>query len=377
MVASALGCVLMSGERAAGLDGSGVALDAALIKARARELGFDLCGIAKVRALERASFDRWYANDWDARLAYMRARIEERLDPRLVLSGAESVIVVAASYGPSRDETLSTAPSAGEMLSVARYAQGRDYHNVLLKRVRKLAAWMREMGARVYAEVDTGAVAEKAWAMESGLGWIGKNGLLIHEKFGSWLLLGALVTDLVLDADARHPDRCGECSACIPACPTNAIQEGRLVDSNRCLAFHTIETRAPIPRELATRAGGRVFGCDACQDACPWNRRAREGTLVELRARPRQKVLALEDVLAFTDASVRADYVGTPLMRAQRDGLVRAALAVCKRPLTGRVRELATTLLEDSCAAIREEAQRALEDDAATTGSPPHAATKS
>ncbi len=341
--------------------------DAAAVKAKALALGFDLCGIAGARALDRAAFDRWYANDWDARLPHMRSRIEERLDPRRLLPGAESVIALAASYGPSPDRSLPATPGAGERveppqagearaqarqplpphaesLRVARYAQGRDYHNALLKRARKLAAWLRRAGAQVYAEADAGAVAEKAWAMEAGLGWIGKNGLLIHEKFGSWLLLGALVTDLKLAPDRPHGDRCGECRACIPACPTDAIREGRLIDSDRCLAFHTIESRAPIPPALAARAGGRVFGCDACQEACPWNRRAREGTLVELRARPAQRALELESLLALTDAEARARFLGTPLLRAGREGLVRAALAVCKKPLEGRSRALAEGL---------------------------------
>jgi epoxyqueuosine reductase len=298
----------------------------------------------------------------------MRARLAERLDPRVLLPGAKSVIAVAASYGPER---VPTAPGAAardsqaaqELLPVARYAQGRDYHNVLLKRTRKLAAWLRAAGAQVYAEVDAGAVAEKFWAMEAGLGWIGKNGLLINEKekFGSWLLLGALVTDLALAPDAAHPDRCGDCSACIPACPTGAIQDGRLVDANRCLAYHSIESKAPIPPEFASRAGGRVFGCDACQDACPWNRRAREGTLVELRPRPAQRALPLEMLLALTEAEARERFVGTPLMRAGREGLVRSALAVCKKPLAGRSRELATSLLTDASESIRVEAARALE----------------
>ena len=332
--------------------------DAAAVKDKARALGFDLCGIAQAHPVERTAYDRWYANGWHANLSHMKIRIEERLDPRRLVANAQSVIVVAASYGPDR---VPIPTSADDLLPVARYAQGRDYHNGLLKRARKLAAWLRSFGAEVYAEVDAGAVAEKFWAMEAGLGWIGKNGLVIHEKFGSWLLLGALVTDLELQIDAPHPDRCGECSACIPACPTGAIQEGRLVDANKCLAYLTIETKQPIPRELATSAGGRVFGCDACQEVCPWNRRAREGTLVDLRPRPEQKALPLEMLLALTDEEAQARFAGTPLMRAGREGLVRPALAVCKKPLEGRARELAEVLKNDPSESIRIEAQRALD----------------
>src|SRR2546428_12897657 len=199
---------------------------AAAVKAKARELGFDLCGIASARPLDPAPLDRWFERGWDAPgIAYVRERRAERLDPSRLLPGARSVIALAASYAPELPEEPLPAG-----LIVARYAQGRDYHNVVLKPARKLAAWLRTaLGARVYCEVDAGAVLEKAWAQEAGIGWIGKNGCLIHEKLGSWLLLGALVTDADLVPDHPHPDRCGECSACIPPRPTRPIPPPRSV----------------------------------------------------------------------------------------------------------------------------------------------------
>src|SRR5438309_3648229 len=330
---------------------------AALIKSKALELGFDLCGVARARPLNPAPLDRWFARGWDAPgIAYVRERRAERLDPSRLLPGARSVIALAASYAPELPEEPLPAG-----LIVARYAQGRDYHNVVLKPARKLAAWLRTaLGARVYCEVDAGAVLEKAWAQEAGIGWIGKNGCLIHAKLGSWLLLGALVTDAELAAYDPHPDRCGDCSACIPACPTGAIPEPRYVDANQCLAYHTIEHRGPIPPELARAAGGRVFGCDACQDACPWNRRAPPGNLVQLRARPEQRTLDLEILLRLTPEEARRRYEGTPLLRAGRDGLVRSALALAPRPLSGEVRALAERLLDDRAPGVRAEARRAL-----------------
>ena len=297
-------------------------LTASQVKARAAGLGFDLCGVAPAHPIDPERLDRWLSRGWDAGLAYVRERRDERLDPGRLVPGARSVIVVAASYAPGPDDPQ---PAPGE-LAIARYARGRDYHNVVLKPVRKLAAWLRERGARVYAEVDAGAVLEKAWAQEAGIGWIGKNGCLINERLGSWLLLGSLITDATLEPDAPHPDRCGDCALCIPACPTGAIPEPRYVDAGRCIAYHTIEHREAIPSAIADRAGGRLFGCDACQDVCPWNRRAAPATLVQLRARTPS--LPLADVLALTAAEARRRFEGTPLLRAGRDGLVRTALAV-------------------------------------------------
>ncbi len=329
------------------------ALEAAQVKARARELGFDLCGIARAHPLDPALLDRWLAHGWDAELPYVRERRAERLDPSLLVPGAASVIVVASSYAPAPGDPQ---PAEGELV-VARYARGRDYHNVVLKPARKLASFLRSFGAQVYCEVDTGAVMEKAWAQEAGLGWIGKNGCLIHERLGSWLLLGALVTDAPLEADAPHPDRCGECTLCIPACPTQAIPEPRYVDARRCLAYHTIEHRAAIPEELAAHAGGRVFGCDACQEVCPWNRRAPPLTLVPLRARTPS--LDVAGLLSLTPAEARRRFEGTPLLRAGRDGLLRSALAVA--PRTEELRARARELIDDAAPGVAEEARRVVE----------------
>lgn len=323
---------------------------AARVKERALELGFDLCGIARAHPLEEARLDRWLAQGWDAGLDYVRERRAERLDPSRVLPGARSVLALAASYAPAEGDP---EPAPGELI-VARYARGRDYHNVILKPARKLAAWLREAGARVYCEVDAGAVMEKAWAQEAGLGWIGKNGCLINERLGSWLLLGALVTDLDLEPDAAHKDRCGDCSACIPACPTAAIPEPRYVDARRCIAYHTIEHREAIPSEVAGRAGSRIFGCDACQDACPWNRRAPPGKLVQLRAGTPS--LKLDDVLQLTRKEAERRFNGTPLLRAGRDGLVRTAVALAP--------EHARRFLHDAAPGVRAQARQVIGQEA-------------
>ena len=170
------------------------------------------------------------------------------------------------------------------------------------------------------------------------------------------------MTDLDLATDAPHPDRCGDCALCIPACPTGAIVEPRYVEAQRCLAYHTIEHRGPIPEELSRKAEGRVFGCDACQEACPWNRRAPGGKLVSLRARPEQRALSLLETLSLTAAEAKARFTGTPLLRAGRDGLVRSAVAVAKRPLSPRARDLLRGLVNDPAEGVRAEARRALSE---------------
>ncbi len=280
-------------------------IEALQVKTRASELGFDLCGIAAAHPLDPARFDRWLEKGWDANLSYLRERREERLDPSRLLPGARSVVVVAASYAPGPGDP---EPAPGELV-VARYARGRDYHNVLLKPVRKLAAWLRSSGASVYAEVDAGAVMEKFWAQQAGLGWIGKNGCLIHERLGSWLLLGALITDAALEPDAPHPDRCGDCILCIPACPTGAIVEPR--------------------------------------------RRAPPARLVQLRAKTPS--LGVAETLSLTHAEARRRFEGTPLMRAGRDGLVRSALAV-----TQVSQSAAQALANDPAPGVRDQARRAI-----------------
>ncbi|HYY51498.1 MAG TPA: QueG-associated DUF1730 domain-containing protein, partial [Myxococcales bacterium] len=195
-------------------------VSAAQVKTRASELGFDLCGIASAHPLPPERLDHWLERRWDAGLEYVRARRAERLDPARLVAGARSVVVVAASYGPTPQDP---EPAPGE-LTIARYARGRDYHNVVLKPVRKLAAWLREKGASVYAEVDAGAVMEKAWAQEAGLGWIGKNTMLINPEEGSFCFIGSVFTDLLLDYDAPFDlDRCGSCTRCLEACPTEAL----------------------------------------------------------------------------------------------------------------------------------------------------------
>ena len=321
---------------------------AATVKALARARGFPLVGIARAEKLDAAPLERWLADGMHASLRYMAERMDERLDPSRYVPNAKSVVAVAIGYAHPR-------PDEPGPLTVARYARGRDYHNVMNKRLRKLRVDVeRAVGGFWRTSADTAPVMEKAWAERAGLGWIGKNGCLINATHGSWLLLGTLIGDVDLAPDARAPERCGTCRLCLDACPTAALPRPGVVDARRCLAFHTIETREVIPLPIASRAGGRVFGCDECQDVCPWNARPQPLADPELAPIAGHAALSVEEALALGDAAFAARFAGTPLMRAGRDGFVRAALAVSPRPLSERARALARA---DRSEAVRAQAR--------------------
>ncbi|MFM2152935.1 MAG: hypothetical protein RL199_1370 [Pseudomonadota bacterium] len=305
---------------------------AAAVKAAAKAHGFDLVGIAPAAPLDPGPLDRWLANGWDADLWYVRQSRDERLDVSRVLPGARSVVAVAVNYR-HEDEP---APEEGHGV-VARYARGRDYHNVLRRPLRRLRDAIEEIvpGSTGYASCDARPVMEKAWANLAGLGWVGKNGCFIAPPYGSWVLLGCVVTTAELAADRPHPDRCGTCTACLMSCPTDAIPQPRFVDARKCLSFHTIEHQQPLPPGIAEKLSGRLFGCDLCQEPCPWNREAEPaaGRLGQaLAPRPGQSFVPLESLLRSSREEVEARVAGTALARAGADGLVRTARALSGEP---------------------------------------------
>jgi epoxyqueuosine reductase len=302
---------------------------AALVKAAARAEGFDAVGVASAERLDGAALDRWLDEGWDAGLWYVRGSRDERLDVTRVLPGARSVVAVAVAYRHPDEE----APAEPHGV-VARYARGRDYHNVLRRPLRRLRARIEALapGSVGYASCDARPVMEKAWAQRAGLGWIGKNGTLIVPPYGSWVLLGCVVTTAELAPDAPHPDRCGSCVACLSSCPTDAIPAPRFVDAKRCIAYHTIEHRERMPAEVERGLSGRIFGCDLCQDVCPWNRAAAAGgRLYEaLAPHPGQAFVPLEALLRSRDEEVEARVAGTALARAGAVGLRRTATALAE-----------------------------------------------
>ena len=243
------------------------------LKAHATSIGFDLCGIAAAANVPELAFlDEWLARGYAGNMAWIARTAEQRKDLQRVLPGAKSVIVLGTVYNTDRPYSTEVADPSAAIIS--RYAWGDDYHDVLMARMEQLLVWMREQTAEPFearAFVDGGPVQERIFAQYAGLGWIGKNACVINERLGSWMFLSEIVTTLELAADAPAVDQCGTCTLCIEACPTQAIVEPHVVDSRRCLSYLTIEERGDIPEELRAGLGNRVYGCDVCQDVCPFN----------------------------------------------------------------------------------------------------------
>jgi epoxyqueuosine reductase len=301
-------------------------LDAPFVKAAARRAGFHLCGIARAGPLDPGPLDRMLAIGGEAEMVWLRTQRAERLDPARLLPGARSVVVVGLSYH-SGDTAAATE---GE---VARYARGRDYHAVMRSKLKALCAEIaaRDPGARRFPSADVAPVMEKAWAERAGVGWVGKNGCLITEAYGSWVVLGTVLLDRELEPDAPHAERCGSCEACLPACPTRAIPAPGLVDARRCISFWTIERRGEIPADVAGELGRWVFGCDECQTVCPWNRGVAPSADPQLAPRPGQDALDVDEILRLGEAEYRRRFWGTALARARYDGLLRNAVLAAGR----------------------------------------------
>jgi epoxyqueuosine reductase len=299
------------------------------VKAQAAALGFHKAAIAKATPLERdrAALAAWIRGDRHATMAWMARDHGKRADPEAMLPGCKSVVALAVNYWPGEVE----ADARPGMARVARYARGRDYHKVMGRKLKELAAWLTtETGAVSRTFVDTGPVLERAWAERAGLGWIGKNANLLTRDLGSWILLGEVLTCATLEPDAGpHEDFCGTCTACLDACPTGAITDPGVVDANACISYWTIEHRGAIPEARREGMADWIFGCDVCQDVCPWNVSfAAPATDDPFTKREDLRGLDPVDVLGLDEATFRTRYSGTALMRARFDGMRRNACIV-------------------------------------------------
>jgi epoxyqueuosine reductase len=287
------------------------------IKARALEVGFDLCGIAPVDSFPELDFlQEWLARGYAGEMAWMARSAERRADVRAVLPSARSVIVTATAY--NTDRPYSTAVDDAAQAKLARYAWGDDYHDVIGRRQDALLDWMRAESSEPFearAYVDTGPVQERVYAQYAGIGWIGKNTCVISGKRGSWIFLSEIICSLPLAPDAPATDHCGTCTRCLDACPTDALAEPFVLDATKCLSYLTIELKTPIPEPLRAQTGTHVYGCDICQDVCPWNRAPIISAAPEWQPRAGLDAPALVDLWGRSDDELRALLKGSPMKR--------------------------------------------------------------
>jgi len=311
----------------------------ALVKEAARKAGFELAGIAPVRDFSELNhFPKWIAAGRAGEMKYMETRDDagelKRASLRSVAPWARSVVVCAINYNTAQPySTQAEDPQRGW---ISRYAWSReDYHQAVMRRLREVEASLKQACSRettapqTRCYVDTGPLVERVYAKYAGVGWIGKNTCILNQKMGSWLFLGVILTSLELEADVPAPDRCGSCTRCIDACPTDALIAPYQLDSNRCISYLTIEKRGAIPEDLREGMGRHVFGCDICQDVCPWNRKAPATATTEFQPREGLVNPALEWLAEMSAEAFRETFRGSPIRRAKRTGIRRnAAIAM-------------------------------------------------
>ncbi len=312
------------------------------LTALAQSLGFDLCRVARcVTPPHAAEFHAWLENGHAGDMTWLERNKDRRTDPQQVLPGARSVIVLGMNYwqeepakigdrrweiehpsGAGSRSPISDArsPSRGR---IARYAWGDDYHEVIEKKLTALDEWLTAHGGRQRCYVDTGPVLERDFAALAGAGWHGKSTMLIHPKLGTWFFLAEILTTLDFAPDAPMTDHCGKCTRCIDACPTDAITAPQRLDARRCISYLTIENKGAIPDEFRVAMGDRIYGCDDCLTACPWNRFARESRESSFAARDFVHGWTLRDFLALDDDGFRALFKKSPIKRVKRRGFLR------------------------------------------------------
>lgn len=329
------------------------------LKAEALRLGFDQVGVAPAVAPPGyPRFVEWLKAGHAAGMGYLERRSDARAHPEHVLEGVRSIVVVSFVYG--RNEPPPSSPTGGK---VARYARGPDYHGVLWRRLEMLLAWLEreQPGVRGRAVADTAPLLERDFAQLAGLGWIGKNTMLINRRLGSFTVLGALLVNIELRADEPHAaNHCGTCTRCLDTCPTGAFVSPYELDSRRCISYWTIEHKGTIPEAFADRLDGWLFGCDVCQDVCPWNRKApngREPALEPIKTWSNPDLISL---LARDDAELTQSLKGTALSRTKRSGLLRNAALILGTRRVGEAVPVLIDRLNDQDPVVREAAAWAL-----------------
>ena len=291
------------------------------IKDESKRLGFSSCGISKARFLseEADNFEKWLTKGYQGSMSYLEKNIDKRLDPRLLVPGSKSVISLSYNYFPPKKLIEENN------FIISKYAYGKDYHKVLKKKLKKLFASIHEKIGEIEGRVfvDSAPIHERAWAKLSGLGWVGKNSLLINENKGSYFFLAEIICDLELEYDEPVLNRCGSCTRCIDACPTDAITEAQVIDAKKCISYLTIENKENIPEELNGSLTDSIFGCDICQDVCPWNKRSTPHNEKEFLPNKELKKLKRKDWIEITEETFNKIFEGSAVKRTKYKGLTR------------------------------------------------------
>ena len=294
----------------------------ALIKEKAIDLGFLLCGISKAQYLEKeaANLEHWLAQNYHGKMSYMANHFDKRVDPTVLVPGCKSVISLAYNYFNPSLQADKDAPK------LSMYAYGKDYHKVVRKKLNQLFAWIKEtfgdIDGRVF--VDSAPILERDWAKKSGIGWIGKNTLLIHPQKGSFFFLAEIILDLDLEYDNPMSDYCGTCTRCIDACPTDAIDaNGYVMDGSKCISYLTIELKDEIPAEFNGKIDNWMFGCDICQQVCPWNRFSKPHNEAEFIPKEDLLTMTREEWQNMTQSTFNSLFEGSAVKRTKYEGLKR------------------------------------------------------
>ncbi len=297
-----------------------------LVKRLAKEIGFSSCGISKARFLheEEKKFEDWLRQGYQGSMSYLERNFDKRLDPTKLVPGAKSVISLSYNYFPPK-KLISE-----NNFIISKYAYGKDYHKVLRSKLKKLFTKIRdkigEVEGRVF--VDSAPIHERAWAKLSGVGWIGKNSLLINKNQGSYFFLAEIICDLDLEYDEPVLNRCGNCTRCIDACPTDAITKAQVIDANKCISYLTIENKEKIPKELRGSINNSIFGCDICQDVCPWNKKSVPHNEKEFIPKKELRDLKKKDWIELTEDTFNKIFEGSAVKRTKFQGLKRNIKAV-------------------------------------------------
>jgi epoxyqueuosine reductase len=291
------------------------------IKSKAKELGFSFCGISKAEFLheEAPLLEEWLKRGYQGKMSYLENHFDKRLDPTLLVPGAKSVVSLVYNYFPEKDLFDDSD------FKIAKYAYGEDYHHVVKEKLKLLMDALTHHAGQIEGRVfvDSAPVMERAWAKKSGLGWIGKNSLLLNREAGSFFFLAELIIDLDLVYDGPIKDYCGSCTACIDACPTDAIVEAQVVDGSKCISYFTIELKDQIPNDVKGKFNNWIFGCDICQDVCPWNSFSKRHSEPKFEPNSELKTFTKKEWVELTEEVFNSIFKNSPVKRTKFEGLKR------------------------------------------------------